>query len=205
MKYAQKKAPRQGVRMTKVNTAWRTENAVKTSNGARSLDRAARRKSIMRKGVNMYRMSKSGFFLTVFLLSATFVFAQNAQDMDALLATETVSYEQAAWFVLGAADAPDFSGSAAEAFRYAAERNWLPAKAEPDGMARLDGVSLLVMQSHGINGGFMYTLTKSPRYAYRELVYLNIIQGRTDPEMTVSGDLLLFILTRVFYFQGDLL
>jgi len=143
------------------------------------------------------------FFLTVFLLSATLVFAQNAQDMDALLATETISYEQAAWFVLGAADAPGFSGGAAEAFRYAAERGWLPANAAPNDRARLDGVSLLIMQSHGINGGFMYALTKSPRYAYRELVYLNVIQGRTDPEMTVSGDLLLFILTRVLYFQEE--
>jgi len=144
-------------------------------------------------------------FLPLFFLSAMSVFAQNAEDIDALLSTETISYEQAAWFVLGAADAPDFSGSPAEAFAYAAERKWLPAKATPDGMARLDGIALLIMQSHDINGGFMYKLTKGPRYAYRELVYKDIIQGRTEPEMAVSGDLLLFILTRVLYFQEDLL
>jgi len=141
--------------------------------------------------------------LIIFLLSAITTFAQNAQDIDALLSTETISYEQAAWFVLGAADAPDFSGGPAEAFAYAAERKWLPAKAEPDGRARLDGISLLIMQSHGIKGGFMYALTKGPRYAYRELVYKDVIQGRTAPEMDVSGDLLLFILTRVLYFQED--
>jgi len=35
-------APRQAVWMTKIYTAWRTENAVKTSNGARDLSRAVR-------------------------------------------------------------------------------------------------------------------------------------------------------------------
>jgi len=153
----------------------------------------------------MYRMSKSGFFFPLFLLLAINTFAQNAEDMDALLSTETISYEQAAWFVLGAADTPDFSGgplgSPAEAFTYAAARKWLPAKATPDGRARLDGVALLIMQSHNIKGGFMYALTKGPRYAYRELVYLNIIQGRTEPDMAVSGDLLLYLLTRVLYLQ----
>jgi len=145
-------------------------------------------------------------FLLVFLLSvfsAAQAFAQNAEDIDALLAADAVSYEQAAWFALGAADAPDFSGGPAEAFAYAAERGWLPAKVRPGDIARLDGLSLLVMQSHGIKGGFMYTLTKGPRYAYRELVYKNIIQGRTDPGIAVSGELLLFVLTRVQYYQEE--
>jgi len=141
--------------------------------------------------------------LTILLLSAMNAFAQNAEDIDALLSMDSISYEQAAWFILGAADAPGFSGGPAEAFAYAAERKWLPAKAAPDGMARLDGIALLIMQSHNIKGGFMYALTKSARYAYRELVYLNVIQGRTDPGIAVSGDLLLFILTRVLYFQED--
>jgi len=158
----------------------------------------------MRNGVNMNLTKKSGFFLTLcFLTGAAFLSAQNAEDIDALLSMDSISYEQAAWFVLGAADTPDFSGGPAEAFAYAAERKWLPAKAEPNGRARLDGISLLIMQSHGIKGGFMYKLTKGPRYAYRELVYKDIIQGRTAPEMAVSGDLLLFILTRVLYFQED--
>ena len=144
-----------------------------------------------------------GIFLTVFLLITAAAFSQSADDMDELLATETISYEQAAWFVLAAANPDGFSGSPAEAFRYAIERKWLPANASSQDTARLDGVSLLIMQSHNMSGGFMYTLTKSGRYAYRELVYLNIIQGRTDPQMAVSGDLLLFVLTSLISFQED--
>ena len=147
-----------------------------------------------------------GIFLTIFfLLIAVPAFSQSADDIDVLLETETISNQQAAWFVLNAANPDGFSGSPDEAFRYAIERKWLPANAAADGRARLDGVSLLVMQSHNMKGGLMYALTKSGRYAYSELVYLNIIQGRADPQMAVSGDLLLFILTRILLYQeGEL-
>jgi len=153
--------------------------------------------------VNYRKTSKPLLLFSFLIFLSSFAYAQNAQDIDSLLSTETITYEQAAWFVLRAANVSDFSGSAAEAFRYASEHNWLPAKTAPDGIARLDRVSLLIMLSHGIKGGFMYTLTKIPRYAYRELVHLNIIQGRTDPAIAVSGDLLFFILTRVLYYQEE--
>ena len=144
-------------------------------------------------------------FLTLFLLLTIPAFSQSAADMDELLETETINYQQAAWFVLQSANPDGFSGSPAEAFRYAIEHKWLPVNAAPEGRARLDGVSLLVMQSHSMKGGIVYTLTKSGRYAYRELAYRNIIQGRADPQMAVSGDLLLFMLTRVLFFQeGEL-
>jgi hypothetical protein len=90
-----------------------------------------------------------------------------------------------------------------EAFRYAAKRNWLPKKAAANDAARLDGISLLLMRSFGIKGGIMYSLTKSPRYAYRELTYKNIIQGRADPAMNVSGGQLLFIINRALSLQEN--
>jgi len=120
------------------------------------------------------------------------VFAQTAAELETLLATSALSYEQAASFVLKAADVTA-SGSA---FNYAAEQKWLPAKAAPDGKAALDGVSLLVMGAFGIKGGIMYSATKSARYAYRELVHQGIIAGRADPDLAVSGDRLLFMISR---------
>jgi hypothetical protein len=47
-----------------------------------------------------------------------------------------------------------------------------------------------------MKGGAFYTLAKTPHYAYRELLLQNIIQGRADPDMAVSGDLLLFVINR---------
>jgi hypothetical protein len=123
------------------------------------------------------------------------VFAQTAAELEALLATDAVSYGQAARFALLAADIADKSPE--DAFSYAMERNWLPADAEKDTAAKLDGVSLLVMRAFNMKGGAFYTMMKTPHYAYRELLRQNIIQGRADSDMTVSGDLLLFIVNRV--------
>ena len=133
------------------------------------------------------------FFIICFVLSAP-AFAQTAAELEVLLNTNAVSYEQAARFVLEAADVPV---SAGEAFRHAAEQNWLPQDAAPGDTAVLQGVSHLIMQSFGIKGGILYSGTQSPHYAYRELVYLNVIQGRVDPRMAVSGEFLLFMIGRM--------
>jgi hypothetical protein len=146
------------------------------------------------------------FLLFIFLVLSVQIFAppalpaQTAAELEALLATETLSYEQAASFVLRAADvtAPGF------AFDYAAERKWLSGRAAPDGKAALNEVSLLIMGAFGIKGGIMYSAVKSPHYAYRELVHQGIIQGRSDPDLAVSGDLLLFMIGRVLNrIEGD--
>ena len=138
---------------------------------------------------------RSLWFFAVCLILTAPAFSQTAAEMEALLSTDTVSYQQAAWFVLRAADRA--VSSPEEAYSQAAEQNWLPRNAGPAGRAVLEGVSLLIMQSFGLKGGFLYNLTKNPHYAYRELVFQDIIQGRADPTMTVSGEFLLFITGRV--------
>jgi len=121
------------------------------------------------------------------------LFSQTAAELETLLAAETLSYEQAASFVLQAADV-QVTGSS---FDYAFEQNWLPKNAAPEDTARLNGVALLLMRSFGLNGGIFYSLTKSPHHAYRELVYKGLISGNTDPGKPVSGRQLLLIISRV--------
>jgi hypothetical protein len=126
--------------------------------------------------------------------------AQTAAELEELLQVQAVSYGQAARFVLEAADAADsqnVSKKTASAFTFAAERAWLPHNAAADDAARLDGVSLLLMQAFGVKGGMWYSLMKNPHYAYRELLYQDVIQGRVSPEMAVSGEYLLFLINRL--------
>ena len=149
---------------------------------------------------------KKYLFFGFFLLTVQFFLpAQTAQEMEELLNTKAVSYEQAARFVLKAADVLNPAGgdgfySRADAFRLSADRKWLPKEAAGGDEARLEGVSLLIMRSFVIKGGLFYSIFKNPHYAYRELVYMDIIQGRTDPEMAVSGELLMFLLGRALAF-----
>ena len=140
----------------------------------------------------------------IFLLMVlSFLPAQTAQEMEELLNNPAVSYEQAARIILKAADQLNPSNqdgfySREEAFRLTSDKKWLPKNAAGSAEASLEGISLLIMQSFGMKGGIFYSLFKNPHYAYRELAYRDIIQGSMDPEMTVSGEMLLFLVSRVF-------
>ena len=146
------------------------------------------------------------FFIFCFLiLVSAFLPAQTAGSgiqtagaIEQLLESEAVSYEQAAMFVLQAADLGNFLSNASPtgAFQYAVERNWLPKRVSGSDEAELQGISLLVMESFGFKGGMFYSIAKNPHYAYRELVYQEVLQGRIDPKMAVSGEYLLFVIGR---------
>ncbi len=122
--------------------------------------------------------------------------AQTAQKVEDMLGRQAVSWSDAAYFALEAAEkaVPDNPG---EAFQFAASQNWLPKNVEASGGARLNGVALLLMKAFDIKGGLFYTLFKNSHYAYRELVYKEVIQGKTDPEMAVSGQEFLFMINRI--------
>jgi len=132
-----------------------------------------------------------------FLTAPAFLAAQStAQEIETLLGTNAVTYAQAARFALEASDTlavPDPN----EAFRYAAEHGWLPKNVSANDTARLDGISLLLMRSFDIGGGILYSIAKNPHYAYRELAYREVIRGRADPAMNVSGELFLFLTGRI--------
>ena len=144
--------------------------------------------------------TKKIFFVCFLLALPVFLFAQTAQKIEELLSSDALSYEHVTQFVLEAADVPA-SYSPAAAFSYAAEQGWLPKNASANEQAKLRGLSLLVMRAFDMQGGMFYSLFQTPHYAYRELVYRNIVVGRVDPDMAVSGDTLLYVVNRVLSFQ----
>jgi hypothetical protein len=141
------------------------------------------------------------------LLLPALLAAQTAADMDLILDTEELSYGQAAWFVLEAAEALPRSIAGeperAEAFGAARRWGWLPRQARMEDPILLRELSLLVMEAFRLRGGLMYSLFHTGRYAHRELVYRQFIQGRTDPARRVSGERLLRILGRVLSYTGE--
>jgi hypothetical protein len=123
--------------------------------------------------------------------------AQTAEYMDSLLAASEVTYAMAARIVLPAAGliSPDTSPDAA--FAEARARGCLPKNAEADRAIRLGELSFLIMRAFGMESGLMYAAFPGPRYAYRELAYRRLLQGRNDSALTVSGERLLRIIGRV--------
>ena len=145
------------------------------------------------------------FLLSLLITIPSFLFAQTAERIEKLLQQDKVSYRDAALLVLEASGRLDAEKqtSADDAFTFAMERGWLPKNAQANSNAALDGLSLLVMQAFEINGGALFSLFQNPHYAYRAMVYRGIIQGRTDPQMSVSGELLLFIVNKTVPDTGE--
>jgi outer membrane protein OmpA-like peptidoglycan-associated protein len=147
----------------------------------------------MKAAIKEYRY----IFVVFLLLISAFVPAQTAQRIEELLEKETINYKEAAWIILEASgrfslENTDVVSGPEKAYGYAEENGWLPGNITADTTATLEGVSLLIMHSFGIKGGIFCSVFKSPHYAYRELVYRGIIQGRVSPKTAVSGDMLIF-------------
>ena len=139
------------------------------------------------------------YIFVLLLLIPALGFAQTAERIEKLLEQESVSYAQAALFVLEAAEHldPALDTNPDEAFN--AARGFLPKKVQANDTINLKSLSFLVMQAFDIKGGLFYIMTKSPHHAYRELQRLNVIQGRVDPLLPVSGELLLFVINRTLF------
>jgi len=149
-------------------------------------------------------LKKHNLLLLAILLGALLsspLYAQTAAELEELLQIQTISYAQAARFVLEAADtaSPKDSGAA---FAFAVERAWLPKKASAEKPITLAELSFLIMKAFGLKGGMMYSIIPCPRYAYRSMVSRSFIQGASDPGMTVNGNNFLLILGNVLDAAG---
>jgi hypothetical protein len=142
-------------------------------------------------------------FLSILLsaLLSSPLYAQTAAELEELLHIQTISYGQAARFVLEAADTINVSDTGA-AFTFAAERAWLPQEAAAEKPITLAELSFLIMKAFDIKGGMMYAIKPGPRYAYRSMISHSFIQGASDPALTVSGDIFLLILGNVLDAAG---
>ena len=131
-------------------------------------------------------------------------FSQTAEFLDNLLDSPSVTYQDASYAVLSAAGIIEPASSAEAAFAQAQEKGFLTEKAEASAAIRLDEAAFLIMGAFAMKSGFMYDWFPGPRYAYRELTYRDLIQGRNDPALTVPGARLLRIIGRVLDYKGEL-
>ena len=152
--------------------------------------------------VSKLMIKRSFFFLLFTFLFLTSLFGQIEVKMENLLEKNVMNWSTVIEFTLEAANLNNFS-NLDDAVLYVQEKNWLPKSIQFDQPAKLNGIALLIMRAFDLKGGIFYTLTKSPHYAYRELVFLNIIQGRTDPHMLISGQDFLLIVSRVLSIVDD--
>ena len=138
------------------------------------------------------------------VLPAVSGFSQTAKFLDTLLDSPAVTWQEASYAVLSAAGIIEATSSAEAAFAQAKEKGFLPENTAADAVIRLDETAFLIMGAFDMKSGFMYDWFPGPRYAYRELTYRDLIQGRNDPALTVPGARLLRIIGRVLDYKGEL-
>jgi len=151
----------------------------------------------------MVKQFRQLLFAAVFaVLFSAPLSAQYASRMESLLSEKEISWARAAAFALEASERMPYSGGN-DAFVFAKEQKWLPKKASATDTVRLSEAALLLMRSFGLKGGIFYSIVKSPHHAYRELVHRQVILGRTDPRMAVSGEEYHFMLSRILSIKDE--
>jgi outer membrane protein OmpA-like peptidoglycan-associated protein len=149
------------------------------------------------------KLGKTFLFASMFLLFLAFsLSAQTAQKMEDLLGKESINYGEASSFALEASEKAVLDNPN-EAFQAAFSAEMLPKNIDASSSAELDGISLLLMKAFDLKGGLFYMIFQNPHYAYRELVYKDVIQGKSDPEMAVSGEEFLFMINRILSMMED--
>ncbi|MBU0929239.1 MAG: hypothetical protein KKA67_15915 [Spirochaetes bacterium] len=129
-------------------------------------------------------------------------FCQSNEFIDRLLESDSMTTGQAAYLVLVASDNLGEDADEARAFELLENFGWVPRGATIDAPILIKDYSYLLMKAFGLNGGMLYAMFPGPRYAYRQLVASLVIQGRSDPDMTLSGSFAVRILGRVFDVKG---
>lgn len=128
--------------------------------------------------------------------------AQSNEFMDDLLQQASLSVGQASYLVLVASENLGDDADAQRSFDLLDSLGWAPKNKGPEDMVTLAEYAYMLMRAFGLKGGLMYSLLPSPRYAYRELRYKMIIQGRADPELQIDGSSAIRLLGRIFDVLG---
>lgn len=148
--------------------------------------------------------TKALVMLVIFLVVAGFAFGQSNEIIDTVLGEEQLSYGNAAYLVLVAADRLAETASPAEALSELESLGWAldpRAAGEP---VTFGEYSYLMMEALEFPGGLMYRFFPGPRYAARDVSAMGIAEGYAMVGMDISGDRALRMLARALeYAEGE--
>ena len=138
------------------------------------------------------------------LLIAAAAFGQAAEKIDKILETEKATFGQATYLIQTAlndgSDELDFE-TAFDRFKNENE-NLIRNSVSAEDVIPIKTYAFLLMKAFDVKGGMMYRIYPCPRYAYRDLRYLAVIQGKNNPDAVMQGTSLLQILSRIDTVQG---
>jgi hypothetical protein len=148
-------------------------------------------------------MKTALWICVVLAIAAGVAVAQSNEVIDEILDQEQATFGQAAYIAfLAAGEAPE-DASVEEVYEGIAWTDWNLDQKGVDDPVTLGEFSYLVMENLGIQGGLMYRMIPGPRYAARELEYLDFFLGSGSPNRAVSGQEMLHVMGQALAFTED--
>jgi hypothetical protein len=132
-------------------------------------------------------MKKAWALLALLAASVLPAAAQSNQVIDRLLEQPRASFGASAYLVLAASGLIDAEASEQQALAALGEKGWKLTARGADEPIRLGEYCYLIMEAFEVKGGLMYRIFPGPRYAVRELAYLEIVHGKAHGARLPSG------------------
>jgi hypothetical protein len=128
--------------------------------------------------------------------------AQSASSIDKILSEDALSFGSASYLLLVSAGLAGDETAFPEAAEKTGELMAFFSGKAPEESLSVGEYSFLLMSLHKEEGGIMYRLAPGPRYAARELSFLQVIQGKAYPNDPISGERAMRILERYLELTG---
>ena len=142
--------------------------------------------------------------LAVALLAAAgSLWGQSNELLDILFEEPATTLGQAAYLVLTASGRIPDDSSPEDAAAALGDQGWDVPERSADEPLTVGEYSYLLIQAFELKGGVMYRILPGPRYAGRELAYLELIKGDTSPYRTFSGEEAIGILGRLMEWKEE--
>ena len=141
------------------------------------------------------------------LLSAgtgpSLLWAQSAASMDSILDQDKLSFGAASYLLLVAQGDIEDNADFAQAAELMADTQPVFSKKDAEEVLTLGEYSFLIMKTYDRSGGLMYRLFPGPRYALRELAFINAVQGSRYPNSPLTGERAVRIFERFLTLSQD--
>ena len=150
-------------------------------------------------------MKKNKLILLGFLvlLLPVFLFSQSNTVIDEMLSKEKAGFGRTSYMVFTAAGLMRDNVTLEESLQYLDKLKWNMKDKESEEYITLGEYSFMLMKSFNLNGGIMYQVFPGPRYASRELFYLDLINENRDPNRYISGEEVIRILGRLLEWKEE--
>lgn len=148
-------------------------------------------------------MIKKKIFLLLFVLFASLGFSQSADFVTEIINSEAITYEDVAYFCALNLGLVSDDATPSEAMVALDKANVYSMPNNSKEYIPYDALANMLMRTWGIKGGFFYSITKSNRYAFKELQNKGFIPTNVSSKESVSGIEMLNLITRCLEISED--